>query len=74
MKGEVNKEQGADSDTSDCGTFQNRLVVGAIMCGISSNRFTFMDFKKKKEKETILSALKTGHVPGNILNEIHITS
>lgn len=62
MKGEVNKEQGADSDTSDCGTFQNRLVVGVIMCGISSNRFTFMDLKKRKRDNTIHA--EDGTCPG----------
>lgn len=51
MKEEVYKEQGTDSYTSGCSTFQNRLVRAGILCGISTNATHFYGFKKKKGED-----------------------
>lgn len=48
MKGEVHIEQGTESYTSDCSTFQNRLIIGGILCGISTNMIHFYGFIKQK--------------------------
>lgn len=65
MKGEVYKEQGADSYTSGYMALPNRLVEAGILCGISTNMIHFYGLKT-------VYVTKTGHVPRNTLNEIHI--